>query len=107
MEKKVDSYLNDRSTELSSLVHKFPAQKKIYMYTYILLIVFYFVQIKIFFLFALPSPATSKRVFSIAGLIFTAKRTRLSNLNYEILVLKIKWWMLPGRIDNPIKASKT
>jgi hypothetical protein len=40
-------------------------------------------------------------------LIFTAKRTRLSNLNYEILVLKIKWWMLPGRIDNPIKASKT
>ncbi len=48
MEKKMDSYLNDRSTELSSLVHKFPAQKKIYMYTYILLIVFYFVQIKFF-----------------------------------------------------------
>jgi hypothetical protein len=46
--KKVDSYLNDRSTELSSLVHKFPAQKKIYMYTYILLIVFYFVQITFF-----------------------------------------------------------
>ncbi|KZS06554.1 Uncharacterized protein APZ42_029952 [Daphnia magna] len=35
---------------------------------------------------ALPSSAACERVFSTAGLIFTAKRTRLSDLNFEILV---------------------
>ncbi|KZS07411.1 Uncharacterized protein APZ42_028873 [Daphnia magna] len=65
---EVESYLNHGSTKLSSL-QRFPTIKKIFME----------------YNSALPSSAACERVFSTAGLIFTAKRTRLSDLNFEIL----------------------
>jgi hypothetical protein len=55
---------------------------------------------------ALPSSAACERVFSTAGLIFTAKRTRLSDLNFEILVFfKLNGECCRCWIDSPTKTS--
>ncbi|KAK4027332.1 hypothetical protein OUZ56_016342 [Daphnia magna] len=57
----VDSFLSDGMAELSSL-ERFPTIKKIFLE----------------YNSALPSSAACERVFSTAGLNFTANRTRLS-----------------------------
>jgi hypothetical protein len=56
---------------------------------------------------ALASSAASERVFSCAGLIFTAKRTNQKDVNFEAFVfLKLNCDCCRFGENNPCKTSK-
>ncbi|XP_045026902.1 uncharacterized protein LOC123470573 [Daphnia magna] len=87
---EVDSYLSEGTGELSSL-DRFPTIKKIFLE----------------YNSALASSAACERVFSCAGLIFTAKRTNLTDGNFEALVfLKLNGDCCRLWANNPSKTSK-
>ncbi|KZS02518.1 Uncharacterized protein APZ42_000417, partial [Daphnia magna] len=85
---EVDSYLSEGTGELSSL-DRFPTIKKIFLE----------------YNSALASSAACERVFSCAGLIFTAKRTNLTDGNFEALVfLKLNGDCCRLWANNPSKT---
>lgn len=69
---EVELFLADQSTKLKSL-HKYPSVKAVFMK----------------YNAALPSSASVERLFSLAGRMFTALRSQLSDKNFErMLFLK-------------------
>jgi len=75
MSAEVDRYLNDCSSDLSSL-NAYPHIKQLYVALNT----------------GLPTSAAVERVFSLGGRVFSSLRTKLSAEHFEMIFLRLAKW---------------